>query len=451
MKVSFEAPDKINGLLTITVEEDDYKEDVEKTLKEYRKKANVPGFRPGQVPMGMIKRQFGSAIKMDAVNKLLGNEIEKYISENNIQMLGEPLGSEKQEAQDLEAAPPYTFMFDIAIAPEFKVELTNKDKIDYYDIQVDDELVDKQVKMFAARMGKNVSVEEYQDGDLLKGDMRELDDKGNTKEGGLTVEDAVIMPKYIKVDEQKKIFDGAKKGDIITFNPKKAYPDSITEVAALLKVKKEEAEQYAGDFSYQITNIDRMQDHAVDQELFDQVYGAGNVKDEKDFRAKIADGLKKQLEHESNYKFLLDLRKYVENKVGALTYPDALLKRILKQRNTDKDEAAIEKNYELSLKELSWDLMRSQLAEQLKVKVTDDDVKNAAIETARMQFAQYGMNDVPEMYVEQYAENLLKKEDSRHNFVNRAADVKVVEAVKPVVKLNKKKISLDDFQKMTEE
>lgn len=451
MKVSFEAPDKINGLLTITVEEDDYKEDVEKTLKEYRKKANVPGFRPGQVPMGMIKRQFGSAIKMDAVNKLLGNEIEKYISENNIQMLGEPLGSEKQEAQDLEAAPPYTFMFDIAIAPEFKVELTNKDKIDYYDIQVDDELVDKQVKMFAARMGKNVSVEEYQDGDMLKGDMRELDDKGNTKEGGLTVEDAVIMPKYIKVDEQKKIFDGAKKGDIITFNPKKAYPDSITEVAALLKVKKEEAEQYAGDFSYQITNIDRMQDHAVDQELFDQVYGAGNVKDEKDFRAKIADGLKKQLEHESNYKFLLDLRKYVENKVGALTYPDALLKRILKQRNTDKDEAAIEKNYELSLKELSWDLMRSQLAEQLKVKVTDDDVKNAAIETARMQFAQYGMNDVPEMYVEQYAENLLKKEDTRHNFVNRAADVKVVEAVKPVVKLNKKKISLDDFQKMTEE
>ncbi len=451
MKVSFEAPDKINGLLTITVEEDDYKEDVEKTLKEYRKKANVPGFRPGQVPMGMIKRQFGSAIKMDAVNKLLGNEIEKYISENNIQMLGEPLGSEKQEAQDLEAAPPYTFMFDIAIAPEFKVELTNKDKIDYYDIQVDDELVDKQVKMFAARMGKNVSVEEYQDGDLLKGDMRELDDKGNTKEGGLTVEDAVIMPKYIKVDEQKKIFDGAKKGDIITFNPKKAYPDSITEVAALLKVKKEEAEQYAGNFSYQITNIDRMQDHAVDQELFDQVYGAGNVKDEKDFRAKIADGLKKQLEHESNYKFLLDLRKYVEDKVGALTYPDALLKRILKQRNTDKDEAAIEKNYELSLKELSWDLMRSQLAEQLKVKVTDDDVKNAAIETARMQFAQYGMNDVPEMYVEQYAEKLLKKEDTRHNFVNRAADVKVVEAVKPVVKLNKKKISLDDFQKMTEE
>lgn len=451
MKVSFEAPDKINGLLTITVEEDDYKEDVEKALKEYRKKANVPGFRPGQVPMGMIKRQFGSAIKMDAVNKLLGNEIEKYISENNIQMLGEPLGSEKQEAQDLEAEPPYTFMFDIAIAPEFKVELTNKDKIDYYDIQVDDELVDKQVKMFAARMGKNVSVEEYQDGDLLKGDMRELDDKGNTKEGGLTVEDAVIMPKYIKVDEQKKIFDGAKKGDIITFNPKKAYPDSITEVAALLKVKKEEAGQYAGNFSYQITNIDRMQDHAVDQELFDQVYGAGNVKDEKDFRAKIADGLKKQLERESNYKFLLDLRKYVEDKVGALTYPDALLKRMLKQRNADKDEAAIEKNYELSLKELSWDLMRGQLAEQLKIKVNDDDVKNAAMETARMQFAQYGMNDVPEMYVEQYAEKLIEKEDGKRNFVNRAVDVKVMEAAKPVVKLNKKKISLDDFQKMTEE
>ena len=185
MKVSFENPDKINGRLTITVEENDYKDEVDKTLKDYRKKANVPGFRPGQVPMGMIKRQFGASVKMDAINKIVGEQINKYITDNKINMLGQPLASEAQQPQDLEKEGPYTFIFDIAVAPEFDIELTNKDKVDYYDITVDDALIDRQVEMFASRLGKNVDVEEYADGDVVKGDLRELDDKGNTKENGL--------------------------------------------------------------------------------------------------------------------------------------------------------------------------------------------------------------------------------------------------------------------------
>ena len=193
MKVSFENPDKINGLLTITVEEDDYKNDVEKELKEYRKRANIPGFRPGKAPMGMIKRQFEPSAKMDAINKVLNDQIQKYIADNKIQMLGEPLASDKQEPQDLEKPAPYTFMFDIAVAPEFNIELSDKDTVDYYEITVDDALVDKQVDMFANRLGGYVDVEEYQENDMLKGDIRELDEKGNTKEGGLTVEGAVLM------------------------------------------------------------------------------------------------------------------------------------------------------------------------------------------------------------------------------------------------------------------
>ena len=154
MKVSFENPDKINGLLTITVEEDDYKNDVEKELKEYRKRANVPGFRPGKAPMGMIRRQFEPSAKMDAINKVLNDELQKYIADNKIQMLGEPLASDKQEPQDLEKPAPYTFMFDIAVAPEFNIELSDKDTVDYYEITVDDALVDKQVDMFANRLAQ---------------------------------------------------------------------------------------------------------------------------------------------------------------------------------------------------------------------------------------------------------------------------------------------------------
>ena len=448
MKVSFENPDKINGLLTITVEEDDYKSEVEKTLKDYRKKANVPGFRPGQVPMGMIKRQFGSAVKMDAVNKIVGEQINKYIADNKINMLGQPLASEAQQPQDLEKEAPYTFIFDIAVAPEFDIELTAKDKIDYYDITVDDALIDRQVEMFASRLGKNADVEEYADGDVVKGDLRELDEKGNTKENGLTVEAVMVMPEYIKAAAQKKLFKGAKVGDVITFNPRKAYKDRDAELASLLKVGKDKLAEHEGDFSYQITNIQRFENHPVDQELFDQTFGKGQVKDEKEFRAKIAEGLKKQLEVDSDYKFLQDVRKYAEEKVGQLTYPDALLKRVMKENNKEKDQEFIDKNYEASIRELTWSLIRNKLSEKAQVKVNDDDVRNAARETARVQFAQYGMNNVPDEYVNNYADQLLKKQESVQQFVDRAVDLKLIEAIKKVVKLNKKSISLDDFNKM---
>ncbi|MBA7488514.1 MAG: trigger factor [Prevotella sp.] len=448
MKVSFENPDKINGLLTITVEEDDYKSEVEKTLKDYRKKANVPGFRPGQVPMGMIKRQFGSAVKMDAVNKIVGEQINKYIADNKINMLGQPLASEAQQPQDLEKEAPYTFIFDIAVAPEFDIELTAKDKIDYYDITVDDALIDRQVEMFASRLGKNADVEEYADGDVIKGDLRELDEKGNTKENGLTVEAAMVMPEYIKAAAQKKLFKGAKVGDVITFNPRKAYKDRDAELASLLKVGKDKLAEHEGDFSYQITNIQRFENHPVDQELFDQTFGKGQVKDEKEFRAKIAEGLKKQLEMDSDYKFLQDVRKYAEEKVGQLTYPDALLKRVMKENNKEKDQEFIDKNYEASIRELTWSLIRNKLSEKAQIKVNDDDVRNAARETARVQFAQYGMNNVPDEYVNNYADQLLKKQESVQQFVDRAVDLKLIEAIKKVVKLNKKSISLDDFNKM---
>ena len=451
MKVSFENPDKINGLLTITVEEADYKNEVDQTLKDYRKKANVPGFRPGQVPMGMIKRQYGGAVKMDAINKIVGEQINKYITDNKINMLGQPLASEAQQPQDLEKEGPYTFIFDIAVAPEFEIELTYKDKIDYYDINVDDALIDRQVEMFASRLGKNVDVEEYADGDVIKGDLRELDKKGNTKEDGLTVEAAMVMPEYIKAAAQKKLFKGAKVGDIITFNPRKAYKDSDAEMAALLKIEKDKLAEHEGDFSYQITNIQRFENHAIDQELFDQTFGKDQVKDEKAFRAKIAEGLKGQLEMDSDYKFLQDVRKYAEEKVGQLTYPDALLKRMMKENNKEKDQEFIDKNYDASIKELTWSLIRNRLSEKAQVKVNDEDVRNAARETARVQFAQYGMNNVPDEYVNNYADELLKKQESVQQFVDRAIDLKLIEAFKKTVKLNKKSISLDDFNKMMSE
>jgi trigger factor len=451
MKVTFENPDKVNGLMTITVEEADFKENVEKTLKNYRKKANIPGFRPGQVPMGLIKRQVGTSVKVDEINKLVGQEIYKYVQENKIQMLGEPLPSEQQQPVDVEKDAPYTFVFDIAVAPEFEIKLSGQDKVDYYTIKVDDELIDRQVDMYASRSGHYDKVEAYADNDMLKGDLRELDAEGNTKEGGVTVEGAIMLPNYIKVDDQKKLFDGCKLGDIITFNPKKAYPENLGEISSLLKISRDEAEKMESDFSFQITEISRYVKAEVNQELFDQVFGKDAVKDEKEFREKVAEGLKAQFVMDTDFKFIQDLRAYCEKKVGNLTFPDALLKRIMLQNNKDKGEDFVEKNYELSIKELTWHLIKEQLVAAHNIKVEDADIREAAKEAARAQFAQYGMNNLPDEYLENYANDMLKKKEYVDNLVDRSIDRKLTEVLKNVVKLNPKEATLDEFNKMMEQ
>ena len=450
MNIQFESADKVNGLMTITIEKSDYEEKVEKTLKNYRKRAQVPGFRPGQAPMSMIKRQYGMSVKVDEVNRLLGEKLTEYIRDNKVEMLGEPLPSDKQQPIDFEGDGPMTFLFDIAVAPEFKAELTDKDKIDYYNIKVDDKIIDQQVQMYQSRSGQYEKADSYQANDMLKGDLRELDEQGNTKEGGITVSDAVMMPEYIKVDEQKKLFAEAKPGDIITFNPKKAYPENDSEIAALLKLKKEEVTDLTADFSYQITEISRFTPAAIDQKLFDQVFGEGTVKDEKEFRQKIADMIQPQLTENSDYKFLQDVRAYMDKKVGELTFPEALLKRIMQNQYKDKGADFVEKNFAQSIVELKWHLIKEQLVEAAGIKVEDEDVKAIAKEQARMQFAQYGMTNVPEEYLENYAEETLKKRENINGLVDRAVDVKLTEALKKLVKLNEKNVTLDEFNKMME-
>ncbi len=450
MNILFENPDKVNGLMTVTVEEADFKDDVEKTLKDYRKKANFPGFRPGMVPMGLIKKQFGASVKMDTLNKFVGEKIYTYIKDNKIQMLGEPLPSEKQEPVDIEKDGPYTFMFDIAVAPEFKIELNGDTKLAYYNIKADDKLIDQQVDMFASQLGSYEKADSY-DGeqrDMLNGDLRELDADGNTKEGGITVDGAVMMPEYIKVEDQKKLFDNAKPGDIIAFNPRKAYPDNDAEVASLLKIDREAVKSMDSDFSYQVIEISRFKKAEVNQEMFDHVFGKDAVKSEEEFRARIAEGLKPQLQANSDYKFLIDVRKYAEDAVGELTFPDALLKRVMLLNNKDKGEEYVEKNYDESIRQLKWHLIKEQLVAANNIKVEDADVKAAAKEAARMQFAQYGMNNVPDEYLDNYAGEMLKKRDSAAGFVDSAVENKLVQALKGVVTLDEKTVTLDEFNEL---
>jgi len=451
MKISFDCADKINGLLTMTIEPADYQEKVEKTLKDYRKKAQVPGFRPGNVPMGLIKKQYGTAVKVDEVNRLLSEKLYEYIRENKIQMLGDPLpNTEKQQPQDFEKEGDLTFVFDIAVAPAFEAKLSGRDKIDYYTITVDDKMIDQQVQMYASQGGEFVKADVFSGNDTITGDLRQLDEKGNTLEGGITTESAMVMPAYIKEEKQKKLFDGCKPGDIITFNPKKAYPDNDAEVAALLKVDKEQVKDLASDFSYQVTEIRHFEPAEVNQALFDRVFGEGTVKNEKEFRERVAEQLKAQFAGSSDYKFMLDVREHLEKKVGKLEFPEALLKRIMLNNNKDKEADFVEKNFEGSLKELKWHLIKEQIVAAQKIEIKDEDLKEVAKSVVRSQFAQYGMSNVPDDVIENYAEEQLKKRENIENYVDRAVDAKLTEVLKTVVKLDEKSVTLDEFNKLME-
>ena len=448
MNITFDNSEKVSGVLTIVVEENDYQDNVRKTLNDYRKKANIPGFRPGQAPIGMIKRQLGSQVKVDAINKLVGEKIYDYISENKINMLGQPMPHLGEEPVDLDAPAPYTLKFDIAVAPEIDIKLSKRNKIPFYNIAVSDEMIDQQIDAYASRGGSYEKVDSYEDNDMLKGDLRELNEDGSTKEGGITVSDAVLMPAYIKVDDQKALFQGCKTGDIITFCPKAAYPESTVEISSLLKISKEEAEKVESSFSYQITEITRYKKHAIDQELFDQTFGEGVVKDEKAFRNKIADNLKEQLSINAEYRFLSDVRAYVEKKLGDVKYADELMKRIMLANNKDKDQKYVDDNYGASIKELTWHLAKNHLLEQCEIKIEDGDVKDIAKDMTRMQFAQYGMANIPEEYIEQYAEEMLKKPEQVDQLVSQAADKKLMKALKTVVALDEKDTTFEEFQKL---
>ena len=450
MKITFENVDKVSALLTVNIEKSDYEDKVKKALKDFSHKASLPGFRPGKVPASLIQKRFGTELKAEEINKILSEEVNKYIRENKVNMLAEPLpNEEKTPAMDFETQDAFTFAFDIALAPEFDAKLTKKDKLTYYDIKVDDALVDQQVQSYCNRGGQHVKAESYEPRDMVKGTLTQLNTKNNTLEGGITVEDAVMLPEYMKNDKEKAKFVGAKLGDVITFNPAKAY-DSATELASLLHISKEEAEGMKSNFNFQISEISRFEPAKLSQELFDQMLGKDVVKSEAEFRQFIAGDIKRNFSSEAEYQFMQDVRSYVLGRIGEVEFPEAILKRFMKLRNADKGEEYVEENFKQSLPELLWHLAKEQLCDQLEVKVEHEDVLETAKAFTRLQFAQYGMINLPEESITNYAAEMLKNEQQAQGLVERTVENKLAAKVKETVTLKTKEVTMEEFRKLAE-
>ena len=442
--------DQNNAVVTLRVEKVDYAEKVEKSLRDYRKKATIPGFRPGNVPASLVKKMYGKAILAETINKLVSDGIYNYIRENNVPILGEPLPNEADQKQiDFDSQDEFEFVFDLGIAPEFEVELTKKDKVKTYTIAVSNEMIDNQVKSYTGRYGKYIQEEIAEEKDMLKGEMLEMAD-GKVNESGIKVQDATLTSAYMKDDAQKALFAGAKKGDLITFNPAKAY-ENEAEIASLLKISKDEAEDITADFQLKIESITRYHESAIDQDLFDKVYGEGVVKSEDEFRAKIKENIQENLSADANYKFGVDAQEMLLAKFDSLPFPDAFLKRWVLATNENLTLEKLEEDYSKMIADLKWQLIKDKLAKSSDVKVEAADVEEFAKKMAKAQFAQYGMIGLDDEIVANYAKDMMKKEDTLKYIVEKVAEEKIFEVVKGAVKLENKEVSIDEFNKMFEE
>ncbi|MBV5342457.1 trigger factor [bacterium] len=441
--------DQNNATLTLSIVKSDYAEKVEKMLRDYRKKANIPGFRPGMVPVGLIKKMYGKAVTAEEINKIVSEELYAYIRENKINMLGEPLPNEtEQQPIDFDNSEDFEFIFDLGIAPEFEVELSKKDKVKAYSIAVSDEMINNQVSSYTSRYGKYVQEDSVEEKDMVKGEILEMAD-GKVNENGLKIQDGVLTPSYIKDEAQKAKFVGAAKGDVIVFNPQTAF-ENEAEISSLLKISKDEAKNISADFQIKIEGITRYYDAEINQELFDKVYGEGVVTSEEEFRAKIKESILESLSGDSDYKFGQDAREMLVAKFDNLTFPDAFLKRWLLATNDNLTKETLEEDFPKMIADLKWQLIKDKLTKANDVKVEIEDVNAYARKIARAQFAQYGMVGMGDDILDNYAKDMLKKEETVKGIVERVSENKVFDIIKNNVKLDTKEVSIEEFNKMFE-
>lgn len=450
MNITRENINELNATITVKIEKNDYETAVSETLKDYRKKVNMPGFRPGHVPAGLVKKMYGKAILADEVNKVLSNQLTKYMVDEKLNILGEPLpNEEKQPAIDFENATDFEFVFDIAMAPEVDVKLDKRKKVPYYIIDVDTDMVNKQVESYTSRFGKNEAVEAADEKSTLRGDFAQLDADGNELEGGIKAEDVVIAIDTMKAEAVKAEAIGKKAGDVLVFDPVKAY-DSKHEVGHMLNVSHEEAENIEGNFKFTVTEVLSYKPAEINGDLFVKAFGeTTDVKTEEEFRNKLKAEIAENFNYSSEYKFTIDARDALVEKFNA-ELPVEFLKRWLKATNNELTEDQIDNDFDNFTQDLRWQLIKDRLVRENELKIEEADVKALAKRVAAMQFSQYGMYNVQDEYLENYAGHILQNEEERKRLANKALEDKIMELIKSKITLDEKSISYDEFNKLLE-
>ena len=451
MLVTKENKSDLNATIRVQVEKSDYDKEVNDKLKDLKKKANMPGFRPGMVPIGLIKRMYYKQVLLEEINRIVSESLTKFIDDEKLNILGEPLSSkEEQKEVDFDNQDSFEFVFDIGLAPEIEVNISKKDKLPYYLIDTDKKLIDKHADSYSSQYGEMVTGEEVEEEDVIKGNLSQLTSEGEVKEDGITVNDASLSMRVIKDEDIKKQLIGSKPGDLLQIDLRKAYP-SDAELAQLLGIEKEKVETETMNFQLTIEEISRWKKAEINQELFDKAFGEGVITSEEEFRNRIKEEIEKAYAQNSDYKLFLDTRAKMLDKVKT-ELPEEFIKRWLLESNQGKlTEEDLEKDFSKVKDDLKWQLIQDSFIKQFELKVEPAEVEELAKQQVLMQFRQYGMANIPEEHLNNYAGEMLKKDQERRRLYEQKFQEKITQLVKETVKLEEKKVKDEEFSKLFEQ
>ncbi len=449
MAVTINKKSDVEVEIVIAVQEADYKSEMDKSLKSYRQNVEIPGFRKGKAPMGMIEKKYGLGIKMDSINKFVANLLGETLEKEKFEYLGQPMLKEGQKV-DFENAVDFEFVYELALKPELNIKLDKRNKVNYYNIEPTEEIVQEQVNNLLNQYGNQIDVEDIQERDIVKGDVLELDAEACVKEGGISLEEALIMPDYLKDSEVRDQFMAAKLGDTLTINLYKAYAGNATEIAAILKVEKESVEAYKDTtFQYVIKHISRHQPAELNDEFFTKAFGENSdIKDEASLKEQIVKSLEEQFKPESDMKLFYDVCDLIKEKGAGVQYPEELLKRFILEQDKEMTEEKFEAEKEQMFAATTVSLFKNDILKDNDVQITEEDMKAYALIVTKGQFAQYGMNSVPDELVENYANSMLEKEDFRNQVADRLMNDKFTQIMKEKVTLNEQTVTPEEFGKL---
>jgi len=449
MNITRENIGELNALLKVEIKKNDYEENVEKVLRDYRKKANIKGFRPGMVPIGLVRKMYGRAVQLDEINKLVSESIQKFLVEEKINILGDPLPkSDENELIDFDTKEDFDFTFELGLAPQFELDLSKKNKVDHYDLEIDEKMKNDYISNYTRRYGEFRNFDVTGDTDMLKGNIAAIDDDGNPVPDGPSAEDTALTISVIKDEEIKKDFAGKKVGEYIDFDLRKALPNDY-EIAGILKKQKDDVSEINSKFRFTIKEINRFIPAEVNKELFDKIYGEDVVKTEEEFSVKIDEEIAKNLKRESDYKLMLDVKKLALERTE-FSLPEDFLKRWLLKVNDKTTEEQIEKEFDSFRNDLKWQLIRNKVAKDNEIRITEEELHAEAENITRYQFQQYGLFYATDEQIHNYAHEMLNREEDAKRIAEKLLEEKAVEKLKELVTLENKKISVEEFNKLFE-
>lgn len=449
MIITRENIDDLNAVLNIQIEKTDYEGKVESVLKDYRKKANIKGFRPGMVPIGVIRKMYGKAAKVEEINKTISESIHKYLHDEKIDILGDPMPkTDDIENIDFDLQDDFKFSFDLGLAPAFEIPLDKKNNVSQYNIVIDEKMKNDFISNYTRRFGDFINAELSEEKDILKGKLEALDEDNNILTDGISTDDASLAVDIIKDDEIKKAFTEKKINETVDFNLRKAFPDD-TEIAGLLRIDKEQVEKIRDNYRFTIREISRFRPAEIGTDLFNKIYGQDIVKTEEDFNKKIEEEISVSLKRESDYKLTHDIKELAIEKTE-MKFPEEFLKKWLLKVTEKATPEQIEKDFDSFRKDLKWQLIKNKVAKEKDIRITEEELQKEAEIITRFQFSQYGLYYATDEQISNYAKETLKREDDAKRIADKILDNKVLDALKEVVKIEDKSVTADEFNKLFE-